>query len=285
MTLIAIHADKDSATTLTDTLSYTPGARDLGHCSKVRTLPHLDAAVLHQGNSLMGTWWDTQAAVLANFAPDFDALVHATPGAMRDLWKALPSKHTHEESTAFVVGYSAERESFAAYLFTHEDDFEPFFIGGTFMHPMPVIFRPSHVEARRLAPYLEPERMAEWNARRPCVVPQSREEWIELGQIARTRATATEAKVLIGGFLHLTTLEQGSVCTETVHTYDDQGEEFAKMMAGTLHPVGQLGACFCGSGKVGIDCCYLGPEEPCMCESGKAFGDCCRVDTKAPVDA
>lgn len=285
MTLIAIHAGKDSATTLTDSLSYTPGARRLGHCTKVHALPHLDAAVLHQGNALMGTWWAGQADVLSQFAPTFDALVQAAPDALRDLWQglgdALGGNLAHEESTAFLVGYSAERESFAAYLFAHEDDFEPHLIEGTFMTPMPIIFAPSHIEARRLAPVVDRGVMAEWQARPGCIVPEGREEWIELGQVARSRALSHHpAKVLVGGFLHMTTLERGSVRTEQVHAYADRGEEFTKMMAGTLHPVGQLAPCDCGSGRKGIECCYLRPDEPCMCQSGKTFGDCCRVNAE-----
>lgn len=67
-----------------------------------------------------------------------------------------------------------------------------------------------------------------------------------------------------------------------MHTFDDTGDdtgdEFNRMMAGSLHPAGQLGDCDCGSGDTLVGCCLQAiADDPCPCGSGDTFGPCCRV--------
>lgn len=86
-------------------------------------------------------------------------------------------------------------------------------------------------------------------------------------------------KFPIGGDVTLTTLTRGGHAEQRViHRYTT--DDFEAMVAGTLHPMIQLGPCDqCDSGERLVDCClYKVFDEPCLCGSGETFGDCCKVD-------
>jgi uncharacterized protein YchJ len=52
-------------------------------------------------------------------------------------------------------------------------------------------------------------------------------------------------------------VERDKQTVTRVHRFDDNGEEFARMVAGSMHPVALAAPCACGSGKAGRDCCSV----------------------------
>ncbi|MDP9430532.1 MAG: SEC-C metal-binding domain-containing protein [Actinomycetota bacterium] len=85
-------------------------------------------------------------------------------------------------------------------------------------------------------------------------------------------------KTYVGGDVIHTTLRRGESSSRRVHRFNDSGPEFARMMAGSLHPVSQAAACDCGSGRSFVDCCLAQiADEPCPCQSGARFAACCSI--------
>lgn len=285
MTLIAFATHGDRATIATDTLAYDRGGRRMGHTSKALPLPHLDAAMMTQGTASFGIMAGCVIPRLGYLAPTFDALVTETPGALREAWAEVV-EYDRIEATAFLVGYSEAAGEFAAYGFAAEHDFEPWRIEGTFVMPTPRIFRASEFELARLAAEgdVDPQMLEEWRKAMPLPEVETAEDWTEVALAAwRDRSRGRIAPtVFIGGRLHLTRLARGKVSTETIHTFDQDSEEFRDMVRGTLHPLGQVAPCSCGSGSAFADCC-LDVDLPCPCGSRgetKTIRECCLLNTE-----
>lgn len=133
-----------------------------------------------------------------------------------------------------------------------------------------------------------PERrgdLAALGQRPPPVLPRTDDEWRQLAldvRASRTLAPIGAGRVFTGGSIVLTEITPRGVMQGVLGAFDDRedGEEFARAVAGTLHPVSLAAPCHsCDSGKRWIDCC-LAPHlgEPCRgCDSGKPLGQCCAV--------
>lgn len=286
MTLVALHADHNKADIITDTVSYTHSGSELGQVSKVDLFPHLDAAVITQGESLLGAYNVVAADDLTGRVPDLDAFLEDAPAMARHCWQATVTQlgRTPGDSTMFVVGYSPRQQGFVAYGMASDTDWEPWRITGLHVMPSPTSLRPSAVELARLAKTVNPADVETLKRRPVPAPPKSRQAWVELAQQARKRALMPVQggwKVFVAGKVFHTHLSRGQARTSLVHTFDDSGQEFQTMVAGTLHPQGQLGACPCGSGVRYLDCClrqYL--DEDCPCGSPQSLRDCCAL----PVD-
>lgn len=310
MTLIAFAAHDDHAEILTDTATYTHVDVRMGATSKTALLPHLDAAILVQGSTSFQVWWQTRAlALCASGVDDFDDLNLFAVEELRALYAQLQEQLDAEnqvngtsgdlaKSIAFHVGWSPRAGKFRALYFASDFNFEPRKMHGLHVMPSPLDARPSDVEQQRLEAHLQacfgdnrPARVLR-RLRAPAV-PRTVEEWIDLGlRVRRDRALAhlhSGFKTYVAGSLIHTRLEVGAATQRRVHTFDDTGEEFAEIVRYSLHPLGQAGPCFCGSGGRLIDCCLaeLSPK-PCPCGSGTVFEECCRVreePAEAPVTA
>ena len=300
MTLIAIHADEGSASILTDTLSYTVTARRLRRASKVFTLPHLDAAVLTHGDAEFGNYWAVHASLRAG-STTFDDLADAAPEALREMWqeRTLMAEHRSAiyggdravppRSIALAVGYSHRADRFQAFTYSSADDFEPVEQRGLWVIPSPLTFRPSDIEQSRLEATFEEtfgdkSPVEALRSLPPVPTPKTDGQWRALGQLVRfQRAVQSDLysglKMYVGGDALLTTLERGAQTTRRLFTFADSGPEYDQMMAGSLHPIGQLGPCGCDSGERFVDCCLKQiADDPCPCGSGAgSFAACCRV--------
>jgi hypothetical protein len=95
--------------------------------------------------------------------------------------------------------------------------------------------------------------------------PDGEQAWIALAQDLRLRSIAVppEHRVIFGGELVYTRLEDGGVEQRRIHKFDDQGQEFAMLLAGTANP---LGAPHKWTG--------VGRNDPCPCGSGKKYKQC-----------
>ena len=300
MTLIAIHADVDGAQIMTDTLSYTRTARRLRRASKVHALPHLDAAVMTHGDAELGNYWAVHAGLRAG-STTFDELTDAAPAALREMWRerTLIAEHRNAvhggdrpvpRSIALAVGYSDRDALFRAWAWSSEDEFTPTALEGLWVIPSPLTFRPTDIEQARLEAVCQElsgdPRVAEaLRLLPPAPVPQTDGQWRALAQAARyQRAVQPDLysglKMYVGGDVLLTRLARGEQSTLRLHTFPETGPDHEQMMAGSLHPVGQLGPCPCDGDKRFVDCCLAQiDDDPCPCgsASGVNFADCCRV--------
>jgi len=298
MTLIAIHADVDRASVLSDSLSYTVTARRLRRATKVFAVPHLDAAVLTHGDAELGNFWAVHAS-LHSGAATFDELTDTAPEALQELWRERTMMAEHRNaihggnrpvprSIAFAVGYSAHAGRFRAVAHSSDDDFQPADLQGLWIIPSPLDVRPSDIEQQRLEEtfrerFDDDQPVRALRSQPAPVPPTTPEQWANLARTVREQRALADLysglKMYIGGDALLTTLERGHQSTRRLLTFADSGPEYEQMMAGSLHPAGQLGLCGCESGARFVDCCLEQiADEPCPCGSGTStFADCCRV--------
>ncbi len=283
MTLIAFATNGDTATIMTDSLAYSAGGRSMGHSTKLLPLPHIDAALATQGNSMFGEFAKVAALGFALEAPDADALADALAAELPHAWEATTkNKGGGTEGTVYLIGWSPSRGAFTAWMLAAEHGFQAEVVDGPHIVPCPLNYRPSDLEANRLLDEgrLDQEEVDAWREQPPIPTPGNLDEWAELLFYARqTRALMQEAKVFIGGSLYGTLLARGEQSTCKLAEFDDSGEEFRQMVAGTLHPLGLAGDCPCGSGERFRECCLAGHlDEPCECGSTKALRDCCAAE-------
>lgn len=300
MTLIAVHADTKRAQIMTDSWGYT-FTLTMSTTSKQTVLPDLGMALAVQGSTTFQAEWLARAHVLAGRVANFDAFLDAAPDELRDGWAAL-AEHveginsrtggtsTPAKSTIFHVGYSDRAGRFVAWVYASEQNFTPIDITDRpYVMPTPLNAAPGPVEAPRLVRHFErngfpDDDLESLQHMAPLPAPRSKSEWIQLAkQVRRDRAECdimTGFKTLVGGDVHLTTLEPGRSRTEVIHTYADDNESLARVFAGSLHPMSQHAACAgCDSGRPFVECC-LGETHNgrlCPCDSGANFEDCCSV--------
>jgi hypothetical protein len=291
MTLIAISTSQNAARIVTDTWAYTHSMRHMGRTSKVSAFPHLNMAVTGTGSSVFGAFWRNAAAELVALeAATFDDFVQAAPAQLR----AYRAEMGNDDPTLIIhVGRSSEAGRYVAVGHSSLDDFEPTDLGDFFVTPAPFSMPPNWYERAQL------ERMdlfssdgfqrfyRGWCASPAGHAPSSTSGWVQLAEQVREDRTLMDAdsgiKVLVGGELHLTTLDRNGVTARSVHTFNDQGPELLKIFQDSMHPVGQVGPCGCGSGRRFMDCCAVPADKPCVCGSGKLSGECCRLPDDVDV--
>lgn len=278
MTLIAIATyGSDRAEFITDTTWYTHRVSHLGRCTKSLALPHLDAAVITQGDSDFGVLVKIGALTASADAATFDELVEHAPMWLRQLWADAPTKDG-DVATVFMVGWSDRDQKFRAWCFATEHDFAPSKIPGLFVTPTPWTMRPSKLELERVrAIEADDPRIDEvtrlWMAKPATPAPRTTQEWVDLALAAQAQRGVTRGSynhVIVAGEVIHTKLKRGSVETRKIHTFDDA--DLFWVVEFTEHPIALAGPCYCDSGKTYGDC-HAG-ESPCGCRSGMPFGEC-----------
>lgn len=299
MTLIAFACDAQQACIVTDTMVYTTRAvTRIAHSTKVHPLPHIDSAMMSQGDGAFGLFAQATIGGDAQETADFDELVAVAPKSLAALWGHQLDEGEPDHrypTTAFLVGYSPSAQRFRAYGFASEHGFVPFEIAGLWVMPAPWSNRPSDLELSRIRAEWadDPKAMAlldEWSQKPEAATPDSIEQWVMLALATRyERALSPFCRTLVGGGAMLTTITRGNATSTRMFDFDDDDpDEFERLVAGTLHPVGQRGPCPCGSGKRFLDC-HLAErlDDPCWCGTGATVRNCCMVqrDQEAPAAA
>lgn len=296
MTMIAFATYGDRAEFITDSASYLANGAGLSHCTKAVPLPHLDMAVLAQGDSVFAVDAKTIVMQVAGQVSTFDGVVRSTPEHLRTHWALRLEEYADAKpAKVFLLGYSQDDERFTAWeLASDVGDFEPLRIDQPYVLPCPWGVRPDERQAERLHEWdreqaakwgVEPlgDRIVErWLSRPAMAAPASIEEWVTVAKVVRKERTDEYASVIVAGDVFHTRIGRGEVTTQRIHSYDDsfQSEDFQAMVAGTQHPLGQLLPCICGSGTRALEC-HLADQldEICGClRSGKTFRECCAVD-------
>jgi hypothetical protein len=264
--MIAISCYTDTAVFMTDTLAYSKGAAELGHTTKFMPLPHIDTAVLAQGDS----WFAMESKLYLLAASQqylsLDALVEVAPKILAEAWAGcLADAPDLVDSVIFLVGYSDQAKRFVGYGFASEHDFQPFDLGDFWAIPMPWDAKPSTLEVERYRREAAADGVAddvreifeEWEGKPQRQAPQSLEDWLRLAlEIRFNRSTERFCKVLVAGQAFLTIIERnGGIQGHRIVDFNDEGEEWELILAHTRNPVALAIPCDCGSGKTWGDCC------------------------------
>lgn len=177
------------------------------------------------------------------------------------------------------MGWSDRAEKFTGWYFSSEHGFESVKVPGLFVTPSPWTIRPSRFELdtlkRHEADDPDIDQVVELWSRKPArPAPRTVDEWIRLANDVREQRAvdALFGRVIVAGDVFHTRIKRGSIETRKVHTFNDSGDEFLRLVQYTEHPIALAGSCHCDSGLSYGDC--HGLEEPCGCWSGKQFGDC-----------
>lgn len=283
MTLVAIACRGDHAEFVTDSLNYTPSLRYMGFTTKAFPLPHLDAAILSQGDGEFAVVARAEAEELSKWAVDVDELVDGLAGPLRDAWDARPAEWP-KVSRTFVVGWSPAAGEFISWLLHHETGFEPQRLPAMYMIPTPWDHKPAKWEAERVADEPVPAETREWLAghvadwlTKPEVpLPADDDDWEALVRGARGRAVSSLCSWPVGGKIWLSHLRRGAYTTYAFAEFDTTDEDVLGLVGYSLHPDAQMRSCWCDSGERYIQC-HLVEEyaDPCRCQSGKQLWDCC----------
>lgn len=298
MTMTVVHTDGDQAQIMTDGLAYNGSMTYIKATpeAKATVLEGINTAVASRGSYVLGQRWKRAAAYLTaeGYVDGFDTFVEHVPTLLRRIidedtsavgrYNARTGEYEAPAVEAYAVGWSPSAERFRAFVWHSQDPGGPTgeeITGALHVVPAPVGCPPSTVEQRVR------ERNGEKPLRegKPAPAPWTDEQWRLLAKVVhKSRAQArigSGLKIPIGGDVTLTTLTRSGVDQRVIHRYT--AEDFEAMIAGTLHPMIQLGPCDqCDSGKRLVDCClHKVFDEPCLCGSGETFGDCCKVDADA----
>lgn len=292
MTFVAAYADDQTAWLVTDTATYTPNLRTLDRgANKVRTLPSIDAAYLVQGSTQFG--WHVAGMVDRLLLEDFDELTAGAPRLLRAVWAEVvadpPDGVPLGLSLAVFVGWSPAAARFRAIAYGSHDGFEPQPVDGLLLYPTPWTNRPSAYELAEVAEMGQPlvdltglddvAAVLAWRAARPDVeTPGSLPEMGALAAWVRAEQPSQPTKIPMLGAAWATVLGRGVAMQTKVAEFDDSPATLAPVLAGTMHPLGQVGPCWCGSGRAQLDCHLADQAEaPCTCGSGYPFAACCRL--------
>jgi len=261
VTLIAIRIEPDFAEVLTDTLVYSQV--EFFSCTKIETLPHMDAAVTGRGPTDLGHLWSFWRARYFESYADLDELQAVAPAPLQECWEQVEGRDlpgmNRDSAEVFHVGWSRAAGRFVGYSHRSENGFQP-----------------ERLSDFTTAPKLQQDREP----------PTSVADWIELAEsIYEESGYALAGRCQFGGDLILTRLERGSITHRRIHTIPQDDWRFRQMAIGSLHPLGQLGPCICGSGQPFLVChmAPIHPQMPCPCPRGRGdeqrpFYDCHRVD-------
>ena len=285
MTLIAFSTGPDHADVVTDTWCYTQGGRRIDERAKLDVVGRGRVAVLAAGSSTFGDQWRLLAAEIAARSPTFDVFADAAGYALRRLWDDYVTAcrdhgWTPHDSTAFAVGFSPARGRYTAYAWDTLLALERMTVDGLYVGPA------SSGRALGTFERLRLEQMGagtatldRWSSFEPFPTPQTDDDWRTLAdEVRRTRTLATTPlHVFVGGDLVRARLRPDSTAVDVIHRFPD--DDFAQVVAGTLHPEGQAGPCpRCDSGRRYIDCHLTNLNtKPCPCGSSATFDGCCSI--------
>lgn len=274
MTLIAFAVRPDEVDVVTDSMSYTDAQCEIGFCSKIKTLPHVDGAYMTNGSHTMGVLAGMTLAEREFEQTGIDDWPEMFEERLADLWRATEEARSGAgcdeggyTSNLYVVGWSPAHERFVAWEFCSDSDFK-----GRDLTDHEGIFSNPAVSDLDLAP-TDDEAWVAWL--RGCV-----------DQVTHPRRRLYRRAVMIAGDFTRTHIRRGQIQQRRIHTLGPDDWEFRRMMIGSYHRFGQLGPCLCGSGQPAVICHleYMADlDAPCPCGGGsdrKAFGECHKLDAR-----
>lgn len=280
MTMICFNVKPDRAEVMTDSLTYNRSGRHMGRSSKVDVLADLNTVVTSYGSHPLGAEWRYLLDNAGQWVDDFDGLDALAEEHLPEVWAEMADYVPDgSEAVVFHIGYSPRHNRFKAYAYPSANGFRCTPLGAG-LHVMPA---PTSVDST-LALMVAGSEVVTLDG----LDPAGLEDWTALAETIHADRSAvpygTGRKVFIGGDIVHTRLERGAVTQRRIHHIGEDSEGFRRMVSGTMHPLGQLGPCVCGSGET-FATCHLPAiaDQPCVCRSGQSFAECCRIEppTKA----
>jgi len=283
VTFIAIAAARHRADILTDTFAYSGDHSLITRTTKVTLVSHLDAAVTFAGGEDFRGYVEMLLIPLYVAAEGFDELVAMLPDNLRSVWERTVEVRERQaadtdtdldtsDSLVHLVGWSPSERTFQSWAFGSRFGFTADRLHGLYVNPAPWSCPPSVYESDEFLTLLDPAdtapgtTFASWLGRPAPAIPPNPKAWVQMAMRSRQdRGLAdirTGVKRSIGGDLHHTHLEVGKATVRKVHTFNDTGDEFARLVAGTEHPIALASPCLCGSGAPFEGCCYVATDRP-----------------------
>lgn len=290
MTLIAYALRPESVDIVTDSLSYNDGAVTLGY-TEPKSLGHAltDApvAIACAGAVVMSDAYEAAVTGAASRGElvDVDELALWTPEVARHCWQLSVERRTafgcrepDTGSTIFAAGWSQRRGRMAVYQFRSGkadwagteilEDLEMQHDMWTKADEIGLdlgkhgITRPSAVDRHW---FYTPFPEARYSVPDQDAMPDTDTDWAALAARVRVEQIArpVEHRTLVGGAVHRTTITRDAVTQNVIYAYDDTGDEWAALLAGSLNPAG---APYKWTG--------VGRNEPCPCGTGVKYKHC-----------
>jgi hypothetical protein len=260
MTMVAIQVGPDHAEVVADSMSYTYDGQRIAATRKLALLERQRAVMVSQGDhGFHIDWYLHVAEHVEDQAADFDQAVDAYDGQIGGVWDAYVERcealgeQRAEPSTAFLVGWSPAAGRFRAYAWSSSLNMERIELTDPYVMPAPIpTYRPGPIEiadrdallAAHVADGLDPANATEtarhfglWDQAPPLPWIPNVETWTQLSKLVRlNRAVAcrgTGLQVYVGGDVVHAHLTRGDAVFRRIHRFDDTGDEFRAMMAGT----------------------------------------------------
>lgn len=298
MTLIAYALRRDSVDIVTDSIQYNEKTTNITYTGpKCRhySLTLSDVAVACGGASIMAIAYTAavEFATRDGSLSDIDDLAAWTPDIARACWEmsverrtAIGCEHPDAGSRILAAGWSDRLGRIAAYEFwSFESEWhrgQPW--GGTEIIGHLEMQRDMWAKAETAgfdlakfdvvrSPSLPVDRHWSYGpfpAKKMTepdqdAMPETDADWIAVAKRVRAEQIArpVENRTLLGGDVRRMTLTRDGMTERVIHAYDDEGEEWAALLAGTLNPDG---APYKWPG--------VGRNDPCPCASGKKYKLC-----------
>lgn len=265
MTLLAYRLERDFVEVVSDTLAVADNAAYLFDSSKVQYIPHLDLALAGTGLGYIAKYvaldvGDLASAPYDELVPKVQQIVQKVAAELAD---SNPDHAAASATILYAFGYSERRRRCMGSLFMGGGPSAPWerewqAVDALYDHPA------YRGDGRGSSARIWPRALGS-SFDIADAAPEGPLGWVELATRLRREMidTPPERRIVFGGDLIYTRLEQGGVTQRRIFRFDDTGEEFAQLLAGTANP---LGAPHRWPG--------VGRNDPCPCGSGEKYKRC-----------
>lgn len=263
MTFLAVHLRPEALDVVTDSLGYTRDVGTVSHATKALYFPHLRAAVFGNGSHYVALRYKTWATAL-DLDGDVDDLADQSTEVLEVIWADFLRGRPDLAQTptqVMMAGWSERRGRMAGFAFAAGDEGFPADANWMKLDLFDVAAHVGHPDAYWM---LGPQRHSDFMAT-PNDIPTEAAGWVDLAQRVRAAAikVPAEERIIIGGELLHTRVERDRATQTIIHRFDDTGDEFAQLTAGTANPAGAPHK-WTGVGR----------NDLCPCSSGRKYKHC-----------
>lgn len=260
MTLLAYRLEEEYVEVVTDTLTVADDGAVIDHAPKVRYAPHLEVLVAGTGLEFVLKMVGDHVAGIGSGSID-DVIPAAAVAARAAAQMCAEAGHA-SPTVLYLFGWSPCRRRYVGSLMLGGDkepwerEWQP--IDALLENPA---YRGDGAGGScRIWPHALQESFNVADE-----TPSSVLGWVDLAEKLRVRMidTPPEQRVIFGGQLIYSRLEAGGITQRRIHTFDDDGDDFARLLAGSAN---RRGAPHRWTG--------VGRNDPCPCKSGKKWKQC-----------
>lgn len=213
MSLLMFVQQADRVTVFTDTLATDERGNAYMYVTKCWPIPHMRTLVAATGSAtLLNEWVEfIRTSILAK---DIVNLDQHTPAALRSLWEEMRAEHAEHGITGTIYHFGLDPTTGQAVRFTYrsDSDFESERVDET-----GIGCRPPLSDMNKIA---------------------GLSGFVEIAEAIRAEqdAQAAPERIHIGGDLNATTITAEGIHIETIHRFDDWGEDWNAMCTAAEQP-------------------------------------------------